>query len=105
MVGLPATVGSPPVFPMPVFTCPGRTSPQHGTHGPVFIHTGYSPLLFLQLENSSPFLSMVINYEAATCIQQRSNLSRLHFNNSPVLLLWSLFLCFPPVKCTICPMI
>ena len=56
MVGLPATVGSPPVFPMPMFTRPWQTFPQHGTRGPVFIYTGYSPLLFPQLENSSPLL-------------------------------------------------
>ena len=56
MVGIPATAGSPPVFPMPVFTHPGRTFPQDGTRGPVFIYTGYSPLLFPHLENSSPFL-------------------------------------------------
>ena len=46
----------PPVIPLPVFTCPRRTFPQHGTCGPVFIYTGYSPLPFSQLKNSSPLL-------------------------------------------------
>ena len=37
--------------------------PQHGTRGPVFIYTGYSPLLFSQLESSSPLPIQVINRE------------------------------------------
>ena len=78
---------------------PRADFPQHGTRGPVFIYTGYSLLLLPQLENSSPLSYLTI------CIQQRSNLSCLHFNNSSTLLLWSSFLCFPLVKHTICPLI
>ena len=38
--------------------------PQHGTRGPVFIYTGYSPLLFHSWKSSSPLPISVINCEA-----------------------------------------
>ena len=64
MVGLPATAGSPPVFPMPVFTRPRRTFPRTV---PVvqYLFTLVTPLCsFHSWKTHHPFLSMVINCEA-----------------------------------------
>ena len=65
MVALPAIVGSPPVFPMPVFLlAPGGLSP---STVPVvqYLFTLVTPLCsFHSWKTHHPFLSMVINYKA-----------------------------------------
>ena len=64
MVGLPATAGSPPVFPMLYLLAPGGLSP---SMVPVvqYLFTLVTPLCsFHSWKTHHPFLSMVINCEA-----------------------------------------
>ena len=69
---------------------------------PVFIYTGYPRCYPHSCKTHHPSLSMVINCDVANKDQ---NLSHLHFNTLFIILLWSLFLCFLPVICTICPVV
>ena len=106
MVGLPATGAVPLFFPCPCLLGPGGLSP---STVPIiqYLFTLVTPRCsFHSCKTHHPFLSMVINCEAdnmyTTKIKPFSpTFQQPHQSFS----CWSLFLCFPPVKCTICPVI